>query len=155
MGAQTPELVAAVESYSDCEAELREIYPRHWAELNTAGDIPLDPNYDNYRQLDAAGVVLLVTLRHARRLVGYFIGFLFPELHYQTVFACIGDIFYVLPEFRKGRAGTQLFRAVEVELRKRQVDRWHVNSKIHRDCGALLRRLGFSAVEVQYSKRLN
>ncbi len=149
-------LYAQVESYANCLPELKAIYPQHWRELAVDSDIPLEPNYPGYLTLDKAGCVLLVTLRDGAKLVAYFIGFLFPEMHYVSCLACTGDIFYVLPEYRKSfGAGVQLFRAVEKALRLRGVQRWHVTSKLHKDSGALLRRIGFAAVEVHYSKRLD
>ena len=149
-------LTVQVENYTFCEPELQVAYPDHWRELAAAKDIPLAPNYTAYRTLDAEGCVLLVTLRDGEKLVGYFIGFLFPELHYSSCLACTGDIFRVLPEYRKGQwAGSKLFAGVEKALRERKVQRWHVTSKLSNDSGALLRRRGFTAVEMHYSKRLD
>jgi GNAT superfamily N-acetyltransferase len=154
-------LAAQVECYSDVVDELRGIYPQHWAELAVAADIPLEPNYEGYRLLEHNNMLLLVTLRDGAKLAGYFIGFLMAELHYTSCTSCTGDIFYVLPEYRKQWAGVKLFRAVEAELRKRNITRWHVTSKIsnmrgeNKDSGILLKRLGFTPVEVLYSKRLS
>lgn len=147
-------LSAQVESYSVCLEELKAVYPQHWRELAVDQDIPLEPNYPAYIALDEAKCLLLVTLRDGAKLAAYFIGFLFPEMHYVGCLACTGDIFYVLPEYRNGFAGVKLFRAVEKVLRTRGVQRWHVTSKLHMDSGALLRRMGFTAVEMHYSKRL-
>ncbi len=148
-------LIAAIEGYTAVEPELRELYPQHYNELATDKDIPLAPNYAGYRTLDANGCVFLVTLRDAGRLAGYFLGFLFPELHYQSCLACTGDIFYVRPEYRRGTAGLQMFRFAKRELKARGIQRWHVTTKLHQDCGALLRRVGFSPVEMHYSMRLD
>jgi GNAT superfamily N-acetyltransferase len=147
-------LTTQVERYTKCEPELIAIYDRHWRELNVAPDIPLEPQYSTYQQLDAADAVILTTLRDDGRLVGYFMGFIFPELHYKSVLACFGDIFYILPEYRSGWNGIKLFRFTETVLGERGVTRWHVTSKLHKDSGALLKRLGFAAIETHYSKRL-
>lgn len=153
-------LSAQVEQYLDVEDELVRVYPAHWAELAVEADIPLEPSYESYRVLARHGALILVTLRDGDRLAGYFMGFLFPELHYASCTSCTGDIFYVLPEYRGQWGGVRLFRAVEAELRKRKIDRWHVTSKLRnmlgedKDSGVLFRRLGFKAVEVIYSKRL-
>ena len=155
-------LTAQVESYTTAEPELQAIHPQHWQELAVSLDIPLQPNYEAYRFLDSKGCMILVTLRDGPKLAGYFQGFLFPEMHYQTCLACTGDVFYVLPEYRgKGLAGLKLFRAVETALRERHVQRWHVTSKLSnstgedKDSGVLMRRLGMKAIEVHYSKRLD
>lgn len=146
-------LTAQVERYISTEAELREVYPQHWAELAVNKDaIQLDPNYEAYQALDRAGSILLVTLRDRDRLAGYIIGFLFPALHYQTSFECFTDIFYVRPEYRGGWDAVRMFRKFHAELKVRQVNRWHVTSKDHKDSGPLLRRLGFQAIETHYSR---
>lgn len=151
----------AIEDYLDTLPELTEVYPLHWRELAVSSDIPLEPDYAAYGHLYAAGQLLLVTLREGPRLAGYFIGFIFPEMHYKSCLTCTGDIFFILPQYRGGMAGLKLFRAVEAECRARGVQRWHVTSKLRnmngddKDSGAMLRRLGFTAVEVHYSKRLD
>lgn len=147
-------LTAQIEDYVKCEPELREIYPQHWAELAPDGARPLDPNYEAYAVLAANNCILLVTLRDGGKLAGYFIGFLFPQLHHQKYSACTEDNYYVLPEYRKGSAGTQLFRAVERELRRRGVHRWNVASSCVRSAAPLLRRIGFTKMEELYSKEL-
>lgn len=133
---------------------MKALYPDHWRELAQDSDIPLRPRYGAYAALADADQILVVTLRDDGALAGYFMGFVLPELHYETCIACIGDIFYLLPAYRRSQNGVKLFRHVEVECRKRNVQRWHVTSKLKKDCGALLRRLGFTAVEMHYSKRL-
>jgi GNAT superfamily N-acetyltransferase len=155
-------LTAQSESYAACFPELKRVYPQHWQELAVTDDIPLKPQYATYRRMDAQGQLLLVTLRDIDgTLAGYFLGFVLPELHYSTCLACLGDIFYVLPRYRGGFAGLKLLRAVLREAKRLGVQRCHLTSKLRnaagddKDSGALLRRLGFTAVEVHYSIRLD
>ena len=148
-----PLLKAQAESYTAALPELKEHYCAHWVELGTDPDIPLSPNYELYKQMDEMGMIVLVTLRDGAKLAGYFIGIVVPELHYSTCLTCTADIYYVLPAYRTGN-GVKLFRAAEKELVRLGVNRWYVNSKIHKDAGALLRRLGFKKIEEGYSKRL-
>jgi len=152
-------LTAYVQSYHVCLEELKGIYPQHWAELAVDKDIQLAPNYEAYDRLYAADALVLVTLRDVHRLVGYFLGVIIPELHYTGCKTCMTDIFYVLPEYRGGAglmtSGLRLFKEAERELRRQRVQRWYANSKLHRDSGALFRRLGFTPVEMSYCKRLD
>jgi GNAT superfamily N-acetyltransferase len=155
-------LTAKPEPYAECLPELKRVYPQHWQELAVSDDIPLKPQYEAYRRMDAQGQLLLVTLRDTDgSLAGYFLGFLLRELHYKTCLSCLGDIFYILPRYRGGFAGLKLFRAVEKELKRLGVQRWHVTSKLtnaagdDKDSSPLLRRMKFTAVEVHYSKRLD
>jgi GNAT superfamily N-acetyltransferase len=156
------ELTAHVEAYADCLPELKQAYPDHWRELAVSDDIPLKPQYEAYHRLADADQLLVVTLRDADgTLAAYFQGFIFPELHYESCLGCFGDIFYVLPRYRGGFAGLRLLRAVLKEAKRLGVQRCHITSKLrnaageNKDSGALLRRLGFEATEVHYSKRLD
>jgi hypothetical protein len=95
-----------------------------------------------------------VTLRDAGELVGYFIGFIAPGLHYSTCLTCTMDIFYVRQDKRTGSAGIRMFRFVEAELRRRGVQRWFMGSKVSADASPLFKRIGAMPVETYYSKWL-
>jgi L-amino acid N-acyltransferase YncA len=145
-------LTAQVEPYADCIGELMELYPAHWEELALNKDkVPLAPMYEVYDAKDAAGEIMLVTLRSAGKLAGYFIGFVGPALHYRTCLTLTLDIFRVLPEYRDGTAGLKLFKAVKSEAQRRGVQRMFVGSKVHQDASILFQRLGFEPVETFYS----
>lgn len=146
-------ITAHIESFERQLPELLPLLPLHYEELALNKDkVPLLPQYQVYIERERAGMVVFVTLREAGELVGYFIGFVAPGLHYQTCLTCTPDIFYVHPDKRGGRAGFILFEAVEKELRRRGVQRWFVGSKLHADTSWLFERLGFDRVEVTYSK---
>jgi GNAT superfamily N-acetyltransferase len=148
-------LTAQVESFTDALDELKRLLPLHYEELALNKDsVPLDPQYEIYLQRDSAGEVVFVTLRDLGVLVGYFIGFVAPGLHYRTCLTCTMDIFYVVPDSRGARGGVRLFKAVESELKRRGVDRWFVGSKVHKDASKLFEYLDFSKVETYYSKML-
>jgi len=144
-----------VERFSDVLSEMHSLFPLHWEELALNKDsVPLDPQYDVYLEREKAGQVLCVVMRELGTIVGYFIGFIAPGLHYKTCLTCHMDIFYVHPDKRGGRCGVKLFNFVESELRRRGVDRWFVGSKVHKDVSWLFEHLGFEKVEITYSKML-
>jgi GNAT superfamily N-acetyltransferase len=147
-------LTAQVESLTEQLAELKPILPIHWEELALDKDkVPLDPQYGVYLARDAQGEVLFVTLRDGGELMGYFIGFVAPGLHYRTCLTLTMDIFYVVPEHRGKHGGVALFEAVKKEAKRRGVNRWFVgnkeHSKVHAE--ALFLHLGFEKVETYYS----
>lgn len=144
-----------IESFERQLEELQALLPLHYRELAlNQADVPLDPQYHVYIERERAGALLFVTLRDAGELVGYFIGFIAPGLHYQTCLTCTMDIFYVRQDKRTGSAGVRMFRFVEAELRRRGVRRWFMGSKIHADASALFKRIGAAPVETYYSKWL-
>lgn len=144
-----------VESFEERLAELQVLLPLHYRELALNQDkVPLSPRYGDYIDRERAGGLIFVTLRDAGELVGYFIGFIAPGLHYSTCLTCTMDIFYVHPDKRTGSAGVRMFRFVETELRRRGVQRWFMGSKIQADASALFKRIGAAPVETYYSKWL-
>lgn len=148
-------ITAHVESLTEHLPELMHLLPQHYEELALNKDkVPLDPQYEYYLEHDAKGAVIFVTLREAGELIGYFIGFISPGLHYKTCLTCMMDIFYLRKDKRTGTGGIRLFRFVEAELKRRGVQRWFMGSKIHADASALFKRIGATPVETYYSKWL-
>lgn len=146
-------ITAQVEPYKDCLPELMACYDHHWEELALNKDkVPLAPQYDVYEARDDAGQLLLVTLRDTGRLVGYFIGFIAPGLHYKTCLTLTMDIFWTHPDVRGGFAGVKLFRAVEKDARRRGVHRIFYGSKMHKDASRLFEFLKMEPVEMYYTK---
>lgn len=142
-----------VESFTERLPELKPILPLHYEELALDKDkVPLSPQYDIYTKREALGELIFVTARKDGELVGYFIGFIAPGLHYSTCLTCIMDIFYIHPDYRGSNAGFEMFNYTEKKLKKRGVDRWFVGSKVHLDASWLFERLGFDRVETTYSK---
>ncbi len=132
---------------------MKPFFPRHWEELAlNQKQVPLDPQYETYLARDAAGEAMLVTLRKAGEIVGYFIGFVAAGLHYKTCLTLTMDIFFVVPEHRGDGGGFILFKAVEEEAKRRGVHRMFVGSKCHKEADWLFEKLGYDRVEVYYSK---
>jgi GNAT superfamily N-acetyltransferase len=145
-------LTACVEPFRPFLEEVQPLLPRHWEELALNKDqVPLDPQYDEYLRRDANGSVLLVTLRNAGELAGYFVGFVAPGLHYQTCLTLTLDIFWIAPEHRGHMGGIKLFKAVEAEAKRRGVQRMFVGSKCHKDASRLFEALKYQEVERYYS----
>lgn len=145
-------ITAHVESFNDNLEYLKTILPVHYHELALNQDkVPLSPQFNKYIEMENRGELLFVALREKGILVGYFIGFVAPALHYSTCLTCQMDIFYVLPSHRGSGTGVQLFKFVEDQLKKRGVQRLYVGSKLHKDASWLFESLGYTPVETYYS----
>lgn len=141
--------------------ELKPLLLDHWRELALDQDrVPLDPDWDVYLRKDADGGVMFVTARAGGQLVGYFVGFVGPGLHYRTCLTLQIDIFWLHPDFRDGDS----LSAVEGELiadslvaeviraaKARGVQRMFAGSKLHKDSGALFERHGGVEIERYFS----
>ncbi len=146
-------VTAQIESFSERLQELKPILPVHYEELALDKDsVPLDPQFDLYLAREARGEVLFVTLRENGTLIGYFIGFIAPGLHYRTCLTLTMDIFYVHPSHRGKSGGMHLFKCVKREALRRGVNRWFVGHKTHMpDASRLFLAMGFREVETYYS----
>ena len=145
-------IVFCVEPLSEVLDELKPLFPGHWKELALDQDkVPLDPQYDIYLERDRRGEVLFIAGREKGTIVGYFVGFIAPGLHYRTCRTLTLDIFWIHPAHRGHGAGFHLFKTVETEARRRGVQRMFVGSKLHRDASWLFEKLGYTEVERYYS----
>lgn len=145
-------ITAHVESFEENLEYLKPLLPIHYKELALNQDkVPLSPQFDKYVATEKQGGLIFVTLRKAGEMVGYFIGFIAPGLHYSTCLTCQMDIFYVLPEHRGSGTGFQLFKFAEQQLKKRGVQRLFVGSKLHKDASWLFEKLNYTPVETYYS----
>ena len=145
-------ITAHIESFEENLEYLKPLLPIHYKELALNQDkVPLSPQFDKYVATEKQGGLIFVTLRKAGEMVGYFIGFIAPGLHYSTCLTCQMDIFYVLPEHRGSGTGFQLFKFVEQQLKKRGVQRMFVGSKMHKDASWLFEKLNYTPVETYYS----
>lgn len=145
-------ITAQVEDFTAGIPELLPILPDHHAELAIDPiEIPLEPKWHLYRDRDAAGQILYVTLRKEGALMGYFIGFLVDGLH-NPIRLCVQDIYYVVKSERRSGAGSLLFNTVEAELKRRGSFRWIVAEKVHMDGGDFFAKHGFTHIERSYWK---
>lgn len=140
------------ESLEERLPELMPLLPLHFEELALNKDkVPLSPQYWLYLERERAGELMFVVVRDAGELIGYFIGFVAPGLHYSTCLTLIMDIFYIHPDHRGNNTGFKLFKAVEAEAKQRGVQRMFVGSKVHLDASYLFEKLGYEKVETTYS----
>lgn len=146
-------ITAHVETWIGILDEAKALFPLHWEELALNKDkVPLSVQYDLYAAHEAAGKMLVVSLRQLGRLVGYYVGFIGPSLHYSTCLTLQMDIFWTHPDIRGGMEGVKLFRKVEEEAKRRGVQRIFHGTKLHKNASRLFEYLKMEPVEVYYSK---
>lgn len=146
-------ITANAESFIERVDELRGLIGVHYDKLALNKDrVPLAPLWEVYFERERRGELLFVVLRDRGRMVGYWIAFIAPGLHYQTCLTAQMDIWNVLPEYERTRAPLILMRAVEDEYQRRGVNRAFAGEKLHRPCGKLYLKFGYEPVETHYSK---
>ena len=148
-------LTTHVESFRQTLPELKPLLPLHYEKLALNKDkVPLDPQFDIYFAREEAGELAFITLRKDGALMGYWIAFVSPGLHYRTCLTSIMDIWFIHPDLVGGSAPLRLIRAVEAEMRRRGVQRWFAGEKLHTPCGRLFEAVGMEPVERTYCKWL-
>ena len=135
--------------------EAKNLFPLHWKELALFKDeIPMDMDEAKYAALEQNGVLLTVTARDKGRLVGYFTWFLMPHLHYASSGRmAITDMYFVLPEYRKG-AGLKLFLESERVLREMGIVKAVTSCKVHMDNTPFLKKLGWQLTDYTFCKMM-
>lgn len=147
-------LTASVESFIDNIPQLKEIIGQHWDKLGLYKDkMPLAPEWGVYCEYERQGVISFVVLRDSGRMVGYWITFIAPGLHYSKTLTATMDIWNVLPEYENSpRAILCLSKAADKELKRRGVNISRVGEKNHTPCEKLYKALGYEPVETIYQK---
>ncbi|MFC5861095.1 GNAT family N-acetyltransferase [Acidicapsa dinghuensis] len=144
-----------VERWAEFYPDSKLVFPEHWRELALHQDeIQLSIDEEKYANLDRLGILLILTAREDGRLVGYYLWFLMPHLHYASSGPMgLTDMYFVLPECRRG-TGAKLFLASERELRRRGVVKAITSCKVHEDHSEFLRALGWELSDLTFVKLL-
>jgi GNAT superfamily N-acetyltransferase len=123
---------------------------RHYQEVAFYKDIPLEPDWDGYVGVEAAGRLRIFTARIRGELVGYC-------AYYRSSLEANQDVLFVAPEHRNARVGAQLLLFCERSLRAEGVHVTYQHSKasVDLDMGPFLKRLGYELVETVWAKRLD
>lgn len=147
----------SVETLATSQPELEQLLPLHWQEIARDQSVPkfqLKPDWSAYHAMEDAGQFFMMVCRVDGRMVGYYIGFIRRQLHYADSLALATDIYFVLPEFRQGRIGIELFKQVEKAAAARGVDKIYLGCKsaTHLDRTKLFERLGYDRIEFTFAK---
>ncbi len=134
-------------------SEMKKLVEDHWEEIALNKErIRLNPDWDGYVRLEESGILKCFTARDGQVLVGYFIVFCRPHIHYMDHVFAVNDVIYLRPDYRRGRTGIGLIRFAERCLADDGVSVLLINTKAHRPFDAVLERLGFSLTERVYGK---
>jgi hypothetical protein len=114
-------ITAHIESFISCYEEMQALNKKHYNEISEhkKRGIALEPDYQRYFDREQAGELLYVTLRHEGLIVGYFIGFIMPDLHYKNCLRLFQDILYIDVQCRGQNALPMLLKLVKDEAKLR------------------------------------
>ena len=143
----------AHESLASVKEDIKPLIEKHWelVALNQ-GKIKLNPNWEEYARLDAAGVLRVFTAREDGELVGYCVLVVSRSMHYKDHIFANNDVTFVLPDNRAGATGYQLLKYAEDHCAENGISLMNVNTKVHIPFDTLLVGMGFNLIERIYSK---
>lgn len=145
----------ARERFSDTIAEIRELLPRHYAEVKLRPDVvKLNLDEASYHHLEEQNSLVLVTGRYHGRLIGYHISFLKFDHHSSHSLIAATDGYYLLPEYRRGWNGIRLFRAAERILKELGVVKVYTGATLHMETAKMFRWSKYIEEEIIFSKLL-
>lgn len=139
-----------VERFTEIAHELPPLFQRHFDEIaHDKEEIPLAPDWAHYAEIDKTGQLFVLTARDGGRLVGYFFAIVGKGLHNARSIMARTDMYYLLPEYRKGRNGYTL---IKTAVEKMSFDKMSIATKLDHDQGAIFRRLGFRPAETVWTR---
>ena len=144
-----------LEAMTNVKKDIEPLLEEHWelVALNQ-GKIKLNPDYEEYARLDAAGVLKCFTARKDGALVGYFILMVSKSIHYSDHLFAVNDVIFVKPDSRAGATGYKLIKYAEEYCKEIGVSVLTLNTKVHIPFDKLMVHMGFDLIERVYSKFL-
>jgi len=145
-----------VEEYKTCIDDIVPLFYNHWKEVaNNQDTVPLDPDFDRYKALEDQGMMRIFTVRDDGELIGYFISFISPHMHYKTTVYAINDILYMDPRYRGGTQAYRMMRGAIEDLRDNcNVDRLVIHMKVDHEFRRLMKSLGGTLTEENWEIKL-
>lgn len=142
-----------VENWFACKSKMEWLFPLHWEEVATYKDkIKLNINDEEYGALAANNNLHIVTVRDGVKIVGYHWSFVRYHSRFKDSLTAITDVFFLHPDYRKGRNGIDLFKFVEKTLKELGVKRMITSSKINHDKSKIFDYLKWDRQEIVYTK---
>lgn len=135
-------------------AELKPLLEKHWREVAHFQDIPLEPDWETYENLDNSGALRTYTVRTLDGvLVGYAIYFVRSNPHYKSSIQASQDILFMDPAYR-GKGG-RFIKWCDEQLKADGVQAVYQHVKAKHNFGPLLERIGYQLVDLIYARRLD
>lgn len=146
-----------VESFETWWRDAQELIPIHYEELSLDKDrVKIGIDCDRYLNMEAAGMLHIVTVRLSDgKMVGYYIAMILPHMHYKDAgLMAYTDMYFIAPEYRIGGAGAKMMVFVEETLRRREVMKVYITTKLKLDLSPVFEALGWKATDKVFTKFL-
>jgi len=135
--------------------EIEPLLLEHWKELALdQNTITLEPDWAAYWLAKRNNNLCVITARSDVLLIGYYVGFIKPHLHYKNSLTAYNDIYWIHPDYRQGMTGIKFLKYIEEFMKNAGVQRIIMNTKAHLDKSPIFERLGYRPSDIVYTKVL-
>jgi GNAT superfamily N-acetyltransferase len=135
--------------------EIESLSILEWEEVqHDVGDIKFEPDWDLYFLLEERGYLMVFTVRDNKKLVGYFVVTINPNMHSKGNFIVSNDLIFLHPDYRKGFIGLKLFKFVEKCLVESGFTDLYVSTTERNVIDPLMFRMGYSKIETKFVKKI-
>lgn len=145
------------ELLADFFRDAQVLFPQHYDELAlNKGQIKLSLDVSRYEMLEKENALHIATVRDDGNMVGYFVSFLIPHMHYKdagTMGMC--DMYWLAPSHRIGGVGARFLCFVEKCMKELKVSKLYWSHKVHQDHSDLFKALGFTPSDIMYTKMVS
>jgi GNAT superfamily N-acetyltransferase len=130
------------------------LFEPHWIETELDQDsIPVSIWREAYEEMWKNGVLHIVSVRKAGKIIGYHVTNVQPHIHHSETIMGFTLAFYLAPEHRLGGIGIKLLKFVEKTLaEERGVKKFYLTTKEKPDLSRLFEMLGYRPDERTFSK---
>jgi hypothetical protein len=142
-------------SGKECFNEISKMFEKHYEELSVTKGFKLNPDYNVYWEADKRKTLKVILCKNGDETIGYIVYFIGLNLHYKDCLLATEDIYYLKPEYRKGRTGIKMFKFAEQYLKSIGVNMIRYSTKTHLDNSKLFEFLGYEFIEKVFIKKLD
>lgn len=135
------ELIYKIEDIIESKDALYKIGKECWDEVDQMSkEAPFDPDWDQYEQMNNAGMVRYYTAYDGNKLIGFGIFVISLSLHSKGMYIASSDCVYLKKPYR-GK-GAEFINLIQQDLREQKVKRFSLNIKAWMDTGRLAPAIG-------------
>lgn len=148
-------IVYAKEPISKCLDEVLEMAHLHWCETESyRHGQGFNPDRERYMQYEKMGIYHLFTARDDGLLIGYGGVYIMKSMHTQKLIAT-EDTYFIVPAYRKGRIGLNLFKTMETFLKESGAVEVSLTTQISNPTAErIVEYMGYQFFEKRWSKNL-
>ena len=136
--------------------ENQHLLEEHWDEVATKDNgRSLKVDWDSFFLFEKMGKLVTIVAREEDEVIGYAVFIVMNQLHAFDSMAAHNDALFIKKEYRGSKAGYKLIKESERilgEVYPNILMLWHVKPAL--DFSPLLKKLGYSEVDIIYGKNI-